>query len=36
VLSRVGTAPWARFERELVEVRRAFVAGELGFADVVC
>ncbi len=31
-LGRVGAAPWERFNHELAEVRRAIVAGRLGFA----
>ena len=34
-LSRIGTAPPERFERELAQVRRAFAAGTLGLADLV-
>lgn len=34
-LARIGAAPWTRFERELTEVRRAFTADALGFADLV-
>lgn len=34
-LARIGAAPGTRFERELAEVRRAFAAGALGFADLV-
>src|SRR5699024_7519974 len=34
-LSRIGAAPWARFRHELAQVRRAFLAGALGLADLV-
>lgn len=34
-LSRVGAAPWSRFEHELAQARTAFAGGSLGFADLV-
>jgi hypothetical protein len=34
-LSRVGAAPWSRFEHELAQARHAFANGSLGFADLV-
>ena len=33
-LARIGAAPAGRFERELVEVRRAFEHGRLGLPDL--
>lgn len=35
MLSRVGAAPWSRFEHEFVHARHALAAGSLGFADLV-
>lgn len=34
-LARVGAAPWDSFEHNLLACRLAFVAGRLGFADLV-
>jgi len=34
-LSRVGAAPWSRFEQEFAQARYAFASGSLGFADLV-
>ena len=34
-LSRIGSAPWARFEHELAQVRQAFADEALGLADLV-
>jgi hypothetical protein len=34
-LSRIGAAPWVRFEQELAHARQAFALGVLGFVDLV-